>query len=229
MEKIARIKVGTENISVRRYRRSLEKQVISFFREGYPLSFDGNDLREIRRELRGKVEKTYLLAFRGDNLIGAFIGLSEVPGLCHLYAGGYAYVREDVRHLGIATILVGVAEEILKEKARVVIGTNAGILPFDSLSSGWFQKMGYENLGRVKYWFRDDLPGIFFGKRNPYWPIGKGIPKNSGWDPEMADSESGNIISEKEYNQVMNDPGLAPLEKWGLNMIGRESVIAFNS
>ncbi|MFC1789574.1 GNAT family N-acetyltransferase [Patescibacteria group bacterium] len=216
-------------ISIRRYHHSLQKQVMRLFREGYPDSFDGNDLREIKKETVGETEKTFLLAFTEGELVGAMTGFFRMSGLHRLYEGGYLFVRHDMRGVGIATMLSGVAEELLKDEARIIMITNAAILPDYEVSYKWFKSVGFERMGRVPYWFRDDLPAIFFGKRNPYFSIGKGIPKNSGWGPELVDSETRERITEQKYEQIMNDPGLVLKEKWGLNLvrnlIGRKNIL----
>jgi len=214
-----------ETITIIRYHKSLQERVMDLFREGYPISFDGADLRKIKKSVRGKTDKTFLLAFHEEELVGCLTGLEKAEGPHNVYVMDYLYVKKDFRNKDVATILLGIEEEILKSKARLIIGINTGILPDYDLSFGWFKKMEFVVLGVVKYWFRSDLPGVFMGKVNPHIPLGKEIPKNSGWDETIADSISGKRISEQEYNSIINDPGQTPKGKWGLDLIGRRHVI----
>jgi len=211
-----------ETIRVVRYEPSLADQVMELFREGYPLSFDGNDLRLIKKiTLHRPIDKTFLLAMTAEGRVcGCLTGLSKMEGLHRVYEMAYIYTLQEFRKRGILTILEAVAEEIIKDDARLILVINTRFLPEDILSLGWFKALGFELLGQVKYFFRDDLTGLFLGKRNPYFPIGKGIPQNSGWDETMADALTGKRISEKRYKRVMNDPGLAPKGKWGISLIG---------
>lgn len=204
-----------------------KNQVTELFREGYPNSFDEHDLRAIKKILKQKPEETSLLAICGKKLVGCLTGYSKKNGHCDLYINGYRYTKRTFRERGIARILQGVAEEILKEKARLILVINTGILSYDDLSYQWFKAVGFEEYGEIPKWFRDDLSGVFLGKRNPYYPLGKGIPGNSVWCPESADSRTGKRISKEEYQEVINNPGLVPKEKWGLDLIGRENIIEY--
>jgi len=223
MKILAQVTSKGKAIRVVRYEKRFQEEVMNLFRQGYPISFDGNDLRKIKKIIQ-KTEKTFLLAFHGKELVGCLTGLRKVEGPNGVYMGEYLSVRKDFRHYGVATILLGIDEEILKNKARMIVGINTGILPDCELSYGWFENVGFSLLGVVKYWFRADLPGVFIGKVNPYITLGKEIPKNSRWDPAMSDSITGKRISEKKYNDVINDPGQTSVEKWGLNLLKKEGM-----
>lgn len=214
-------------VTIIRYQKSLEGKVVGLFHEGYPNSFDGVDLRAIKT-LTKENDGTFLLAFCGEKIVSCLTGFRRVKGCHNLYMTGYRYTIIEFRNRRIATIIQGIAEEILKDKARLIVTTNAGILPEDDQSIGWFKNVGFVFVGEVKGWFRDDLSGVFLGKRNPYFPIGKGIPKNSGWCPESVVSRTGGRISEKEYQEVLNDPGLVSKEKWGLDLIDRENILEWS-
>ncbi len=228
MKVLARItdKKG-EMVKIVRYQSNFQDQVMVLFREGHPDSFDGVDLRTIKSFTKEN-DKTFLLAFCGKKLAGCLTGFRKVRGCHNSYMTGYRYVKEEFRHRRIATIIQGIAEEILKNKARLIVATNTGILPEDDQSIGWFKTVGFVELGEVKGWYRDDLPAVFLGKRNPHFPIGKGIPKNSGWDTSITDSLTGQRISKKDYSAILKNPGLAPMEKWGLNLLNKEDIIMIN-
>jgi len=205
------------------YEKKFQEQVMGLFRQGYPISFDGNDLREIRKIVKA-TDRTFVLAFCEDKLVGCLTGLRKVEGLNKVYVGGYLFVRKEFRRYGIATILLGIDEELLKTKARIIMGVNAGILPDYELSHQWFRSAGGVLLGTVKYWFRADLAGVFMGKVNPHIPLGEEIPKNSNWDPSMSDSITGKRITKRQYDRVINDPGHTPKEKWGLELLRSEGM-----
>ncbi len=209
-------------IDVVRYEKRLQGQVMDLFRQGYPISFDGNDLRKIRKIVK-KTDRTFVLAFCEDELVGCLTGFKKVEGPNGVYMGEYIFVKKEFRRYGIATILLGVDEELLKT-ARMIVMINTGILPDYELSYKWFKSAEFALLGVVRYWFRADLSGVFMGKVNPYISLGKEIPKNSSWDPTMSDSITGKRITEEDYNKIVNDPGQTPKEKWGLNLIKGEGM-----
>jgi len=210
-------------IKVARYEKRFQEQVMGLFRKGYPISFDGNDLRKIKKIVQ-KTDKTFVLAYHGDELVGCMTGAKKIEGPNGVYMGEYLFVRKEFRHYGVATILLGVIEEILKDKARMIVGINTGILPDYELSYGWFENVGFSLLGVVKYWFRADLPGVFMGKVNPYIALGKEIPINSTWDPAMSNSITGEKITKEEYDNIINDPGQAPEAKWGFGLLRSEGM-----
>jgi L-amino acid N-acyltransferase YncA len=216
-------------VTIVRYHKSLEDQVMKFFREGYPNSFDGNDLRSIKKSLKMKPDNTFLVVFNEEGeIMGCLTGINKWDGFHALYVGKYLYVGEKFRYRGIAKIIGAIAEEVLKDKARLLVVMNAGILPESDQSVSAFKKAGFVVFGQILSLFRDDIPVVVLGLRNPYWPIGRGIPKNSGWDPSMRYTLSGSYISEKDYNAILNNPGLAPIDKWGLNLLSKEDILMIN-
>jgi hypothetical protein len=160
--------------------------------------------------------------------MGCLTGINKWDGFHALYVGKYLYVGEKFRYRGIAKIIGAIAEEVLKNRARLIVVMNAGILPKSDQSAGAFEKTGFMFLGEILSLFRDDIPAVILGIRNPHWPIGKGIPKNSGWDTSITYALTGKFVSEEEYNAILNNPGLAPIEKWGLNLLNKEDIIMIN-
>ncbi|MFH1575626.1 MAG: GNAT family N-acetyltransferase, partial [Candidatus Nealsonbacteria bacterium] len=212
-------------VAVKSYRRgvrNLRRKVMGLFREGYPDSFDEYDLEFIEEFLADYDEEEgqyCFLAFAGIELVGASM-IEKVAGPQDQWETSYIFAKESFQGRGIGRILVGVQEECLKDKARVSFAINPGILPEDVISYPFWRTVGYELWGILPGYFRDDLSGIFLVKRNPYYAIGKNIPKNSGWEPSMADSITKERISEKEYGEILHDLKQAPKEKWGLDLIG---------
>jgi len=196
------------------------KQVIRLFRQGYPDSFDDYDLRQIEADL--VKEGLCLLAVKKSKLVGA-LQFTKWPAIQAGWLLSYFFVKE--KGAGIGEILCASLEEFLEKEARIIFTTHAGILPDYVSSYGFFPKMGYQEWGILQGYFRDDIWGIFFAKRNPHYRIGRGIPKNSGWCKEMIDERTGRHISQDEYQKIKY--GLEPVaeEKWGFNMIARENVI----
>ena len=218
---------GTIKIII--YQPSFKDRVVELFKEGYPDSFDEYDLECIEESLgaieEGETEEeNCFLAMAEEKLLGASF-FDKVAGPQDQWENSYIFTKENLRKKGIGRILVGVQEEYLKNEARILFATNPGILPEDVVSYPFWRAVGYEEWGILPGYFRDDLSGIFLVKRNPYYRIGKGIPRNSGWCPEMADSRSGERISQEEYRNILH--GLKPVskEKWGLDLIGRENVL----
>jgi len=199
---------------------SFRNQVIKLFREGYPDSFDECDLVQIERDL---IQGSPCLLARKKKLLVGAVQFTKWPAIQDGWLLSYFFVREKGR--GIGEILCAVIEEFLKKKARIIFTTHAGILPNYVSSYGFFPKIGYQEWGVLPGYFRDDLWGIFFVKRNPYYPIGKGIPRNSGWCKEIVDERSGKHISREEYQQIKHGLELTPKEKWGLSFIKQEDII----
>ena len=125
--------------------------------------------------------------------------------------------------------MIGVQEEYLKNKARISFAINPGILPEEVISYPFWRTIGYELWAVLPGYFRDDLSGIFLVKRNPYYRIGRGIPKDSGWCLEMVDSMTGRMISKREYQKILRSLELVPKEKLGFDLIGKENIVVCNS
>jgi hypothetical protein len=232
MEEIARIKVGmVAEISVRKYRDNLKNEVSKFFHRGYPDSFDEFDLEFIEdflNEYREEEGQLCLLAYVGKEIVGGSM-LEKISGPQDVWEMSYIFIKEYVRGLGVGRILAGVQEELLKDTARILFAVNPGLLPQEVISYPFWKKIGYEDWGVLPGYFRDDLSGIFLVKRNPYYAIGRGIPKDSGWEPGLADSLSGKRISKGKYKKNLSILKPVPENRWGMGLVGKESVIAFNS
>lgn len=215
-------------VYVGKYHPSFQEQTSELFKEGYPDSFDEYDLKFIRNFLgkwkEKQLDRDCLLAIIEGEFVGACL-FEKVEGPQDQWEISYIFTKESFRGKGIGQILVGVQEELLKDNIRTLIAKNPSILPEDVISYPFWQSVGFEYLFTWPYYFRDDLDAIVLGKRNPYYPIGKGIPENSGWELGMADSLTNKRISKNEYQRRLHDVRLASKEKWGLDLIGRENVM----
>ncbi len=220
-------------ITVVPYDRRMDKAVKALYLEGYPDSFDEHDIESIDsflEELEDPCPKSFLsdglecanvlgedrgclVAARGWEILGS-LQYYKVKGSQDLYMLSYIYTREKCRKQGIGGILIRFLEEILKDKARILYTVNPGIFPDYGTSYGFFGTMGYQEWGELPGYFRDDLSGIFFVKRNPNYVVGKGIPENSGWCKEMADSRTGRRISNCQYQKILYL--LQQSKKWGV-------------
>lgn len=220
-----------ETIKVSMYESYLQDQVFALFKEAYPDSFDEYDLEFIEGFLdeweEGNLSQGCLLAIIEGELVGACL-FEKVAGPQDQWETSYIFTRKSLRGRGIGRMLIGVQEEYIKNKARISFAINPGILPEDVISYPFWRTVGYELWGILLGYFRDDLSGIFLVKRNPYYRIGRGISKDSGWCPEMADSITGKRISRKEYQRILHGLKPVPKEKWGLDLIGRENIISFS-
>lgn len=218
-------------VYVGNYHSSFQEQTLELFQEGYPDSFDEYDLEFIKGFLEEWEEDALpqgcLLAIIEGKIIGACL-FEKVVGPQDQWETSYIFTRESLRGRGIGRILIGVQEEYLKDRARVSFAINPGILPEDVISYPFWKAVGYEDWAVLPGYFRDDLSGIFLVKRNPYYRIGRGIPKDSGWCLEMADSQTGKRISRKEYQEILHSLKATPKSKWGLDLIGRENVLVWN-
>ena len=214
-------------VEVRTYRREKDL-VLGLFKEGYPDSFDEYDLEFVKEFLEKWEEKDLdhgcLLAIREEEIVGACL-FEKIAGPQDQWETSYIFVKARFRGSGIGRILVGVQEEYLKNKARVLFAINAGILPKEVISYPFWQAAGYALWGILPGYFRDDLSGIFLVKRNPYYRIGRGIPKDSGWQADLADSLTGERISRKKYQEILYILNLTPKEKWGIALIGKKNVL----
>lgn len=210
---------GGVMVKIISYHPSQKDQVMSLYRQGYPDSFDEYDLETIEAAFKkiemGDPDHGCYLAIRRGRLAGA-VQFCKWPGPQDLYLLSYLFVRESMRGRGIGRMLCGTVEEFHTEKARILFTTHAGILPDYDLSYGFLKAIGYEDWGELPGYFRDDLSGIFLVKRNPYYPIGKGIPENSGWCPELADSRTRKRISEEEYRKILHSLPQVPKGEWGI-------------
>ena len=222
---------GNQIVYVGNYQSSFQEQTLELFKEGCPDSFDEYDLEFIEEFLKEWREEDSdqdcLLAIIEGELVGACL-FEKVAGPQDQWETSYIFTRKSLRGRGIGRILIGVQEECLKNKARISFAINPGILPEDVISYPFWRTVGYELWGILPGYFRDDLSGIFLVKRNPYYKIGRGIPKDSGWVSEMADSQTGRRISRKEYQEILHSLKPVSKEKWGLDLIGRENVLTWN-
>jgi len=214
-------------VYVGNYHPSFKEGTLELFKEGYPDSFDRYDLEFINDFLgeweEGNSDQGCLLAITEGEPVGACL-FGKVAGPQGQWETSYIFTRETLRGKGIGRILVGIQEEYLKNKARVSFAINPGILPEDVISFPFWINVEYELWGILPGYFRDDLSGIFLVKRNPYYRIGRGIPKDSGWEAGLADSITGKRVSRKEYQKVLHSLKPVSKEKWGLDLIGRENV-----
>jgi len=198
----------------------LKDAIMDLYREGYPNSFDEYDLAQIAADLRDGSPCLVAREEGGHDLLGA-LQFVKWPAIQAGWLLSYLFVRNKNR--GIGKMLCAALEELLKKEARIIFTTHAGILPDYSSSYGFFIKAGYREWGVLPGYFRDDLWGVFFAKRNPYYPIGKGIPRHSGWCKALIDERTGKHISRKEYRAIKC--GLEPVAKnqWGLS---RSSLVS---
>ena len=217
-------------IAISSYDPIFESEVVKLFEEGLPDSFDKYDLEFIEEFLEtmeeGGHQHCFLATMAGD-LVGASL-IEKVAGPQDQWETSYIFARETLRGRGIGRILVGVQEEYLKRDARISFAINPGILPDDVISYPFWRAVGYELWGILPGYFRDDLSGIFLVKRNPNYRVGRGIPQDSGWELRMADSLTGKRISKEEYREILFSLKKAPKEKWGLGLIGTDSVVSWN-
>ncbi len=220
-----------EIIRVRSYEPEFRGQIFSLFEEGYPDSFDEYDLDAIQESManmdEGEGQEECFFAKIGEELIAASF-IYKVVGPQDQWEVSYIFTRDNLRGRGIGRILIGVQEEYFKDKIRILFAINPGILPEDVISYPFWKATSYELWGILPGYFRDDLSGIFLVKRNPYYRVGRGIPRNSGWEPEMTDSLTGKRISQERYREILYSLKKVPKEKWGLDLIGRENVLTWN-
>lgn len=219
-----------ETVSILSYHPTFKKDVMRLFQEGYSDSFDEYDMEFIEKFLETQKEsetQTCFLATVNGELVGASL-IDKVDGPQDQWEISHIFTRKSLRRRGIGRILIGIQEEFLKDEMRLLIAKNPSILPEDVISYPFWLLTGFEYLFTWPKYFRDDLDAIVLGKRNPYYPIGKGIPENSGWEPSMIDSLTSKRISEEEYQRRLHNTKLTPEEKWGLGLIGRENVLSWN-
>lgn len=218
-------------VYVGNYQPFFQEQVSRLFKEGYPDSFDQYDLEFIAEFLIGwegnQPDKGCLMAIIEEELVGACL-FEKVAGPQDQWETSYIFTKEIFRGRGLGRILVGAQEEYLKNKARVLFAINPGILPEGVVSYPFWRAMGYMLWGVLPGYFRDDLSGIFLVKRNPYYRIGRGIPRDSGWQSDLVDSLTGEKISRKEYRGILHSLQPTSKEEWGLGLIGRENVLVWN-
>ena len=221
-----------EIVCVGNYHASFKKSTLKLFKEAYPDSFDEYDLEFIREFLEewkeDSLDQGCLLAIIEGEVVGACL-FEKVAGPQDQWETSYIFTRKSFRGRGIGRILIGVQEEYLKNKARISFAINPGILPEEVISYPFWRTIGYELWAVLPGYFRDDLSGIFLVKRNPYYRIGRGIPKDSGWCLEMVDSMTGRMISKREYQKILRSLELVPKEKWGFDLIGKENIVVCNS
>lgn len=205
-----------------------EDDMIALFGEGFPDSFDEYDLQFIRKFLArwnlAQSDKGCFMAIVNDKLVGACL-FAKKSGPQDQWEISYIYVKEELRGSGIGRMLIGILEECLKDKARVIFAINAGILPREVISYPFWRNAGYDLWGVLEGYFRDDLSGIFLVKRNPFYAIGQGISEDSGWDPTLADSMTGKKISKREYYGIIRSLPQASRNKWGFGLIDAKNVL----
>lgn len=227
MELFAEIKDRKGDTAViRSYQPVFREAVMELFREGYPSSFDDNDMDAIEEGLEGIEESNseMFLAFENDTLVAAR-SFQKVRGPQDFWEGEYLYSKGSCRGRGLGVIMVATTEEYVKDKARVWCTMNAGILPEGATPYQFFMKLGFQQWSILPGYFRDDLPAILIVKRNPYYDVDRGIPDNMKWHPGLVYTSTGIAVSRKEYQDILHALKPVPKEKWGLGLIGRENVI----
>ncbi|MBI2042145.1 MAG: hypothetical protein HYT21_00095 [Candidatus Nealsonbacteria bacterium] len=213
-------------VTIKSYDPLFKEQVAGLYRQGHPDSFDDYDLEYIGKFLDHFSEaenKFCFLAFVRNILVGASI-VEKVFGPQDIWETSYAIVKGTARKLGIGRTLIGAQEECLRDITRISFVVNAGILPETVVSYPFWKSVGYEHWAVLPGYFRDDLAGIFLAKRNPYYRIGRGIPRDSRWSADIVDSLTGEKVSKRRYGEILRSLGPVSKEKWGLGLILGEKI-----
>lgn len=208
------------------YSADFQKGVFGLFQEARPDSFDEYDLEFIEKYLadwENESSHDCFIATIDGTIVGACL-FEKVAGPQDQWEITYIYVGKAFRDRGIGKILVGLQENYLKDVARVSFAINPAVLPDNVISYPFWKTIGFQDWGTLPGYFRDDLGGIFLVKRNPYYAIGKGIPPDSAWCIELADSKTGTRISRNNYKNILRSLEPAPKNKWGFGLIGRDNV-----
>ncbi len=194
--------------------QATKNRLMELYREGYPDSFDEFDLAQIQNDLD---TCECVVAVHNGEILGAqqFV---KYPALQDVWFFSYLFVRE--RGTGVGRMICAMLEELLTKQARIVFTTSAGLLMEEDAHRAFFEKLGYREWAVLPGWFRDDMWGIFFVKRNPHYAIGKGIPRNSGWCNGLVDEVTGQPVSREDYRQLKHGLEPVPKAKWGLKLLG---------